>query len=72
MKNKICSICKKKFDTGYRLKMKRYEHRYSKLFKKWYLKGKIIKIDICDKCYNTDMAIIRNYLAIKTSDIIDG
>lgn len=72
MKDKTCSICKKKFDTGYRLYAKRYEHKYSKLFKKWYVKGKLIKLDICDKCYNTDMAIIRNHLAIKTSDIIDG
>ena len=72
MKDKTCSICKKKFDTGYRFYARRYEHKYSKLFKKWFLKSKLIKLDICDKCYNTDMAIIRNHLAIKTADIIDG
>lgn len=71
MKNKQCYICGKKFDTGYRLKTYRYKHEYSELFKKWRLKRKPFNLDICDKCFNTGRALVRNHLAIKTSDIID-
>lgn len=71
MKDKECSLCHKKFDTGYRFKQIQFVHAYSKLRKKWYVKKQWTTWDICDKCQATAFALVRNHLAIKTSDIID-
>ena len=71
MKDKTCSLCQKQFDVGYGFNTIRYYYKYSKLRDKFVLRKKKEQIDLCQKCKNTWFALVRNHLAIKTSDIID-
>ena len=72
MKDKTCSLCLKKFDVGYTFYVKKHYYKHCVFKDKFVLKTKKEKLNICQKCKNTWFALVRNHLAIKTSDILDG
>lgn len=70
-RDKYCSICKRLFKTGVSFKTISYTAKKRLLSNKWYIGEETRKTFICVKCWNTLSALIRNNLAIKTSDILD-
>lgn len=71
MKEIKCSCCDRRFYRGVEIKSIRYIDIQTPFKKRWVIGKKHEKIYICEKCKNTAFAIIRNNLAIKTSDILD-
>lgn len=69
-KEVICECCKKKFRRGYAFTTTQFADKLG--FKdRWRIAKSRKKVYICDKCWNTGMALIRNHLAVKTSSILD-
>ena len=73
MKDSItCAICQRKFKKGIQIKSVSHYDKQTKIKKKWVIGRRREDIFICEKCRNTWFALVRNHLAIKTQDIIDG
>lgn len=64
-----CDCCKMKFVRGIRIDGTEY---YDHLGRKdrWSIKKHRRKYYICEKCWSTWTTLIRNHLAVKTSDIM--
>jgi hypothetical protein len=69
--NEKCSCCGLKFKRGIILSVTSYEDYQTLIRKRWKKRSVPMKIYICDKCKNVAFALVRNNVAIKTSDIID-
>lgn len=64
-----CDCCNLEFKKGVQIPVVSYEDHRG-LFGKWKIVKRRRKIYICEKCKNTAEALVRNHLAIKTTDII--
>lgn len=65
-----CSCCLRGFKRGLQLDAIEYADKADGKGR-WRIAGSRKKIYICNKCKNTLFALVRNNLALKTSDIID-
>ena len=66
-----CSICGRKFTRGLQLDSVRYFDAQTFFKKRWVIKKRQEQIYICEKCSNVIVALVRNNLAIGTSDIMN-
>lgn len=72
MKKKICCCCTREVVPYMKVRATSYFKKKLPFVNKYTLSSKPCKLYFCSKCVETARALVRNNIAIKTSDIIDG
>lgn len=72
MKKETCYCCTREVAPAYRVRVTSYVKKKIPFTKKYIVVSKPVKLYFCSKCVEAARALVRNNIAVKTSDIIDG
>lgn len=72
MKSKTCCMCTREVKPLLMIKATEYYQKKSIFSNSFVTRSRKVKLYFCSKCAETSRAIVRNNIAVKTSDIVNG